>query len=61
MKQEARQKSGKPETFAHITRCGLREILPNLSNYDFKESKLSDASGQYFFREPINKDIPETG
>jgi hypothetical protein len=25
------------------------------------ESKLSDAQGQYFFWEPVNKDIPETG
>jgi hypothetical protein len=25
------------------------------------ESKLSDAQGQYFFWEPVNNDIPETG
>jgi hypothetical protein len=25
------------------------------------QSKLSDAQGQSFFWEPVNKDIPETG
>jgi hypothetical protein len=25
------------------------------------KSKLSDAQGQYFFWEPVNNDIPETG
>jgi hypothetical protein len=25
------------------------------------ESKLSDAQGQYFFWEPVNNNIPETG
>jgi hypothetical protein len=60
-----RETEGQPETWqAKIHRrvpVRLRAILSNLSNCDFKESKLSDAQGQYLFREPINKNIPETG
>jgi hypothetical protein len=59
LKQKASQYPGEPNL--HRNSPGLFENPASQSNCDTQESKLSDAQGQYFFWEPVNNNIPETG
>jgi len=53
------QYPGKPKFTSQFT--GFLQNPPARATATLMESKLSGSQGQYFFWEPVNNDIPETG
>jgi hypothetical protein len=61
LKQKASQNPGEPNFHRNFYRTVFESLPPVEANATLMESKLSDAQGQYFFWESVNKHIPETG
>jgi hypothetical protein len=61
LKQKASQNSGEAKLSSQFIWPSFKSFCQPEAIAILMESKLSDAQGQYFFWEPVNNDIPETG